>query len=185
MKLTRHSLLLRWGLTVTGAYLLTEYFDDAPDYGHAAVLWTRAGAMLVPVVISLLLGRRANVLVWVWAGALVLATVENFGAHAAESKPLMHFSFHALWFLFDAVDFAYTAAVVDGSSRKRPYAGAALLNLIGADLLLVNLEMLGGLRICSAGPHSGRAHAAGRAAAAAARGAGGVGARLGWLFSGL
>ena len=143
MKLTRQSLLLWWGLTVTGAYLLTEYFDDATDYGHAAILWTWTLAMLVPVVMSLLLGRRANALVWVWVGATVLAMVENIGVHAAESKALMPFSFHTLWFLFGAAGFAYTAAVVEGSSRKRLYAGAALLNLVGAGLLLVNIEILG------------------------------------------
>ncbi|AWM32247.1 hypothetical protein [Hymenobacter nivis] len=144
MKLTRQSLLLWWGLTVTGAYLLTEYFGRTLEEGHAAILWTWTGAMLVPVALSLLLGRRANALVWVWAGATVLATAENFGVHAAESKALMPFSFHTLWFLFGAVGFAYTAAVVEGSSRKRLYAGAALLNLVGAGLLLVNHEMLEG-----------------------------------------
>jgi len=78
------------------------------------------------------------------AGATVLAVAENFGAHAAESKPLIQFSFHPLWFLFGAVGFAYTAAVVDGGARKRLYAGAALLNLIGARLLLVNHDLLKG-----------------------------------------
>ncbi|MFD1470277.1 hypothetical protein ACFQ48_18770 [Hymenobacter caeli] len=144
MTITRQSLLLWWGLTVTVAYLLTEYFGRALHHAHAAILWTWAGAMLVPVTLSLLLGRRANALVWVWAGATVLAMVENFGAHAAESKPLMHFSFHTLWFLFGAAGFAYTAAVVDGSSRKRLYAGAALLNLVGAGLMLLNHELLEG-----------------------------------------
>ncbi len=144
MTITRQTLLLWWGLTVTGAYLLTQYFGYALEHGHAAVLWTWTGAMLIPVVMSLLLGHRANALVWVWAGATVLALAENFGAHAIESKPLMHFSFHTLWFLFGAAGFAYTAAVVDGSSRKRLYAGAALLNLVGAVLLLINHEMLEG-----------------------------------------
>lgn len=142
--LTRQSLLLWWGLTVTVAYLLTEYFGHALEHGHDAVLWTWTAAMLVPVGLTLGLGGRANALGWVWAGATVLAVAENFGAHAAESKPLMHFSFHTLWFLFGAVGFAYTAAVVEGSTRKRLYAGAALLNLVGAGLLLVNHDLLKG-----------------------------------------
>ncbi len=144
MSLTRQSLLRWWGLTVTVAYLLTEYFGHTLEHGHSAVLWTWAAAMLIPVALTLGLGRRANALVWVWAGATVLAVAENFGAHAAESKPLMQFSFHPLWFLFGAVGFAYTAAVVDGGARKRLYAGAALLNLIGAGLLLVNHDLLKG-----------------------------------------
>ena len=143
MNLTRQSLLLWWGLTVTGAYLLTEYFGHTLEHGHDAVLWTWAGAMLIPVVMSLLLGSRANALVWVWAGATILAVVENFWVHAAEAKALMPFSFHTLWFLFGAAGFAYTAAVAEGSARKRLYAGAALLNLVGAGLLLVNIEILG------------------------------------------
>lgn len=100
--------------------------------------------MLVPVVGSLLLGRRANALVYAWAGATVLATAENFWVHAAEAKSLMPFSFHTLWFLFGAAGFAYTATVVEGSSRKRLYAGAALLNLVGAGLLLANHDLLKG-----------------------------------------
>ncbi|AMR29511.1 hypothetical protein A0257_22050 [Hymenobacter psoromatis] len=142
--LTRQSLLLWWGLTVTVAYLLTEYFGHTMEHGHHAVLYTWTAAMLVPVALTLGLGGRANALVWVWAGATVLAMVENFGAHASESKPLMQFSFHTLWFLFGAVGFAYTAAVVEGSTRKRLYAVAALLNLIGAGLLLVNHDFLKG-----------------------------------------
>jgi hypothetical protein len=138
MKLTRRALLLWWGLTVTGAYLLTQYLGHSLEHPHAAILWTWTGAMLVPLGLSVLLGRRANALVWVWAGATVLALAENFGAHAVESKPLMHFSFHALWLLFGAAGFAYTAAVVKGRVRRRLYAGAALLNLVGAGLLLGN-----------------------------------------------
>lgn len=137
-------MLLWWGLTVTGAYLLTEYFGHTLKEGHAAVLWTWTGAMLIPVALTLLLGRRANALVWVWAGATVLATAENFWVHATEFKSLMPFSFHTLWFLFGAAGFAYTAAVAEGSSRKRLYAGAALLNLAGAVLLLVNHDLLKG-----------------------------------------
>ena len=144
MSLTRQSLLLWWGLTVTVAYLLTEYFGHTMEHGHAAVLWTWIVAMLVPVGLTLGLGGRANALVWVWAGATVLAVAENFGVHAAEAKSLMPFSFHTLWFLFGALGFAYTAAVVKGSTRQQLYAGAALLNLIGAGLLLVNHDFLKG-----------------------------------------
>ncbi len=142
--LTRQSLLLWWGLTVTVAYLLTEYFGHTMEHGHDAVLYTWVVAMLVPVALTLGLGRRANAPVWVWAGATVLAMVENFGAHASESKPLMQFSFHTLWFLFGAVGFAYTTTVVEGSARKRLYAVAALLNFLGAGLLLVNHDFLKG-----------------------------------------
>ncbi|OGX82432.1 hypothetical protein BEN48_17620 [Hymenobacter glacialis] len=137
-------MLLLWGLTVTGAYLLTEYLGHTLEHGHAAVLWTWAGMMTMPLVASLLLGHRANALVWVWAGATVLAMVENFGVHIIEAKPLMHFSYHTLWFLFGAAGFAYTAAVVDGSARKKLYAGATLLNLLGAALLLVAPNLLKG-----------------------------------------
>lgn len=144
MSISRQSLLLWWGLTVTVAYLLTEYFGHALEHGHDAVLWTWAGAMLIPVGLTLALGQRANALVWVWAGATALLTLENFGAHAAESKPLMMFSFHPLWFLFGAAGFAYTAVVVEDSTRKRLYAGAAVLNLVGAVLVLLNHDFLKG-----------------------------------------
>lgn len=98
MHVTRQSLLWWWGLTVTGAYLLTEYFGHALEHAHSAILWTWAGAMLLPVGLTLALGRRANALVWVWvwAGATALAMLENAGVHAAEAKALMPFSFHAL-----------------------------------------------------------------------------------------
>jgi hypothetical protein len=127
-----------------GAYLLTEYFGHTMEHGHDAALWTWVAAMIVPMGLTLGLGRRANVIGWVWAVATVVVLAENFAAHAAESKPLMRFSFHTLWFLFGAVGFAYTAAVVEGGTRKRLYAGAALLNLVGAGLLLVNHDFLKG-----------------------------------------
>ncbi|MBO3272112.1 hypothetical protein [Hymenobacter defluvii] len=144
MNITRQTLLLGWGLTVTGAYLLTEYFGHALEEPHSAILWTWAGTMLLPVVLTLALGRRANALVWVWAGATALAMLENFGAHAAEAKPLMQFSFHALWFLFGAAGFAYTAVAVKGTARKQLYAGAAILNLLGAIMVGLNPDFLKG-----------------------------------------
>lgn len=144
MNITRQTLLLWWGFTVTVAYLLTEYFGHTLEHGHSAVLWTWTGAMLIPVLLTLALGQRVNALAWVWAGATVLAMAENFGAHAAEAKPLMMFSFHALWFLFGAAGFAYTAGAVDGSTRKQLYAAAAVLNLVGAVLVLLNHDFLKG-----------------------------------------
>ncbi len=91
----------------------------------------------------MLLDKR-NALVWVWAGATVLATAENYWVHAAEAKSIMPFSFHTLWFLFGALGFAYTASAVEGSRRKQLYGLAALLNLIGAFALFFNHELLEG-----------------------------------------
>ncbi|TDN36933.1 hypothetical protein E4631_20145 [Hymenobacter sp. UV11] len=144
MNVTRQTLLLGWGLTVTGAYLLTEYLGHALEEPHSAILWTWAGAMLLPVGLTLALGRQANALGWVWAGATALVLLENFGAHAAEVKLLMQFSFHALWFLFGAAGFAYTAMAVKGTARKQLYAGAALLNLLGAIMAGLNPNFLKG-----------------------------------------
>lgn len=143
MTITRQTLLLWWGLTVTVAYLITQYIGRTMEHGHDAVLWTWTGAMLIPIGMTLLLAKR-NALVWVWAGATVLATLENFGAHAAGSKPLMMFSFHPLWFLFGAAGFAYTAVAVEGSTRKQLYAGAAVLNLLAALLILLSHDFLKG-----------------------------------------
>jgi len=142
--LTRQSLLLWWGITVTVAYLLTEYFGHTLEHGHSAVLWTWIIAMAIPVVVTLALGGRANALVWVWAVGAVLATAENYWVHATENKALMPFSFHTLWFLFGSAGFAYTATVVDGADRKRLYAIAAVLNLVGMVVMLANHDLLKG-----------------------------------------
>lgn len=142
--LTRQNLLIWWGLTVTVAYLLTEYFGHTMEHGHSAVLWTWAIAMIFPVGATLLLGSRANALVWVWAVATVLVMAENAWVHAEENKALMPFSFHTLWFVFGALGFGYTAAVVGGAERKRLYTGAAVLNLIGAVVMLINHDLLKG-----------------------------------------
>lgn len=142
--LTRQSLLLWWGLTVTAAYLLTEYFGHALDHGHSAVLWTWVVAMLVPVVGSVLMGRRANALIWVWAVATILAMLQNLWVHAAHQEPLMPFSYHTLWYAFGALGFAYTAIVVDGSARRQLYGLAAVLNLVGAILIFLNKEIMSG-----------------------------------------
>ena len=142
--LTRQNLLVWWGLTVTVAYLLTEYFGHTMEHGHNAVLWTWSIAMIFPVGATLLLGGRANALAWVWAGATVLATAENAWVQFVGDKALMPFSFHTLWFVFGALGFAYTAAVVGGASRQRLYAGAAVLNLAGAVVMLLNHDLLKG-----------------------------------------
>lgn len=142
---TRQSLLLWWGITVTMAYLITEYIGRTMDPGHSVVLWTWVIAMLIPVGLTLLLGvRHRNLLVWVWAVATVLATAENYWVHATENKALMPFSYHTLWFLFGAIGFAYTAAVVHGSRRQQLYALAAVLNGAGAVALLFNTKLLSG-----------------------------------------
>lgn len=143
--LTRQSLLLLWGLTVTAAYLLTQYFGNTQEDPHGPILWTWAGAMALPLLLTLLLGHRRNALIWVWAGATALALGENFWVHGAEAKAAMHFSFHALWFAFGAAGFAYTAAVVDGTTRQRLYGLAAVLNLAGTVLVLVDKELLKGV----------------------------------------
>ena len=143
MTITRQTLLLWWGLTVTVSYLITEYIGRTMEEGHSAVLWTWILAMLIPVGMTLLLDKR-NALVWVWAGATVLATAENYWAHAAEAKSIMLFSFHTLWFLFGALGFAYTATAAEGTRRKQLYGLAALLNLVGAVALFFNHELLEG-----------------------------------------
>ena len=145
--LTRQNLLLWWGLTVTLAYVATEALGHAlpKEQAHSAVLWTWTAAMAVPVLLTLLLGARTNALIWVWAGATALALAENFWAHASEQKAVMHFSFHPLWFLFGALGFAYTAAVVDGANRKKLYGAAAALNLLGLVVALAAPKALEGI----------------------------------------
>ena len=142
--ITRQSLLFWWGLTVTAAYLLTEYFGRTLEHAHSAVLWTWAGAMAIPVVLTIALGRRANPLIWVWAAATGLAMAENFWVHAAQKKAAMPFSYHMLWFAFGTLGFAYTAVVVKGATRRQLYAVAAGLNLIGAVAVALNKDFLKG-----------------------------------------
>lgn len=142
--LTRQSLLLWWGLTVTVAYLVTQYIGNTMEKGHAAVLWTWAVAMAIPVLLTLLLGRRANALIWVWALITVLATLQNVWVHLTQAKNLMPLSYHTLWFAFGAVGFGYTAAVVDGAPRKRLYAAAAGLHVVGALITLIDKDLMKG-----------------------------------------
>lgn len=141
---SRQSLLLWWGITVTAAYLITQYIGNTMEHGHSAVLWTWGAAMAIPTILTLLMGRQANALIWVWVVITVLATLENVWVHATESKALMPFSFHALWFIFGALGFGYTATVVDGTTRRRMYAIAAALNAVGAIIVLLDKELMAG-----------------------------------------
>ncbi|MBW3130177.1 hypothetical protein [Hymenobacter profundi] len=141
---SRQSLLLWWGITVTIAYLITQYIGNTMEHGHAAVLWTWGVAMAIPTVMTLLLGKEANTLIWVWVLITVAATLENVWVHATESKGLMPFSYHALWFVFGAIGFGYTAAVVDGAKRKQLYAIAAALHVIGAVIVFIDKDLMKG-----------------------------------------
>jgi len=142
--LSRQSLLLWWGITVTVAYLITQYIGNTMEHGHSAVLWTWGVAMAIPTLITLLLAKQANALIWVWVLITVAATLENVWVHATESKALMPFSYHALWFVFGAIGFGYTAAVVDGADRKRLYGTAAALHVVGAVIVLIDKDLMKG-----------------------------------------
>lgn len=141
---SRQSLLLWWGITVTIAYLITQYIGNTMEQGHSAVLWTWGVAMAIPTLMTLLMGKDTNALIWVWVLITAAATLENVWVHATQSKALMPFSYHALWWVFGAIGFGYTAAAVEGADRKRMYAIVAALHVVGAVIMLIDKELMKG-----------------------------------------
>ena len=73
------------GLTVTGAYLLTEYFGHTLAHGHDAALWTGAGAVLVLLNHNFLKGYQCLLLALV-QGLLMLLDVPLGRQHEAQNK---------------------------------------------------------------------------------------------------
>ena len=132
--MTKQFLLVVWGLTVFAGYMLTGMLGQGGGPGVDDILWLWTILMILPVALTVRLDD-AGKLAWVWAGATVLFLLENWFAFGFASMAVKHFSFHQLWFLFGALGFAYTASVVEGSSRKALYGVAAALNALGLVLL--------------------------------------------------
>lgn len=142
----KQNLLAAWGLTVTGAYVLTQILGRS---GHSAVwpilsLWTVA--MAVPLWMTWAADRTDSVgrLSVLWVGLVVVAMVENAGAAAWAGEAVKHASFWTLWFAVGTVGFALTAAWVKGTGRRVAYGVWAALNAAAVVGLLVAYESFEG-----------------------------------------
>lgn len=134
--MSKQSLLVLWGLTVFVGYMLTGLLGQGGGPGVDDVLWAWTILMVAPVALTVWLGGGAGKLAWIWAGLTVILMLENWLVFGFGSETVKHWSFHPLWFLFGAVGFGYTAAVVEGGARKVLYGVWAALNAIGLVTLL-------------------------------------------------
>ena len=142
----KQRLLAAWGWATTAAYLLTQAVAGLLGDADIPIMVLWAVAMAVPIAMTLRArGEGVGTLSAVWIGLVLLGMAENVGVELlGASEALEHFSFRTMWFLIGAVGFAYTAAVVTGSTRKAAYAAWAVANAVALGGLLVAYELFEG-----------------------------------------
>lgn len=139
-RLTDSALLKTWGAAVTGGWLVSQAVALVGTESTGLLISVTAFWLvgsLVPITASFLWMRTQSMtaLFPVWTVLGVTGLIASFAVivEAITIKPI--FILGGLWFVGPAVGFLVTAGYMTDWSR-RLYAGAAVVNLIGAVLIV-------------------------------------------------